>query len=396
MLEVVLRGSVGAGGHGRDDGAAAANRRRAGGTDAVAANRGRASETDAAAVSGGRTISGTFWDIHDLLPVERTWFPPIPVGNTPLWEPERLRQASGLSRLYIKDDTCNPTGSLKDRASYLVAAFARREGIERIVLASTGNAGSSMCGIGAAAGLKVRLYLPGSAPPAKIVQSLQYGAEVIQVEGSYDDAFEESMRYLAEHGGLSRNTGHNPMTVEGKKTVSLELFRQLGGQVPDYRVGATGDGGISSGGYKGFEDLVTLGLADRMPTVVAVQAEGSSAIARALEAGDFGAPVTATTLADSISVDVPSGGYFALQRLQRHGGRTVIVSDEEILAGQYELSSMSGLFTEPAAAAAWAGCSKIRERLDPEALVVVLATGNGLKDVDSARKGVMSHDRHKP
>jgi threonine synthase len=372
MLEVVLQGSVGSG------------RGGGGGGGGGGAGTGIAG-------SGAARVDSD-WNIHDLLPVEKKWFPPIPVGNTPLWEPERLRQATGLRRLYVKDDTCNPTGSLKDRASYLVAAFARREGIDRIVLSSTGNAGSSMCGIAAAAGLKVRLYLPASAPPAKIVQSLQYGADVVQVDGSYDDAFRESMKYLAEEGGLSRNTGHNPMTVEGKKTVSLEIFRQLGGVVPDYVFVSTGDGVIISGVCKGFEDLVTLGLADRMPTVVAVQAEGSSAIARALEAGDFGPPVTATTLADSISVDVPSGGYFALQRLQRHDGRTVIVSDTEILAGQYELSAMVGLFTEPAAAAAWAGCRKFRKRLDPDALVVVLATGNGLKDIDSARKGVMSHD----
>ncbi len=347
----------------------------------------------AAGTTGSAGSSGGDWDIHDLLPVEKKWFPPIPVGNTPLWEPERLRTATGLRRLYLKDDTCNPTGSLKDRASYLVAAFARREGIDRIVLSSTGNAGSSMCGFGAAAGLKVRLYLPASAPPAKIVQSLQYGADVVQVDGSYDGAFRESMKYLAEHGGLSRNTGHNPMTVEGKKTVSLEIFRQLGGKVPDYVFVSTGDGVIISGVYKGFEDLVTLGLTHRMPTVVAVQAEGSSAVARALAAGDFGDPVPSTTLADSISVDVPSGGYFALQRLQRHGGRTVIVSDEEILAGQYELASQSGLFAEPAAAAAWAGCTKMKHEIDSQATVVVLVTGNGLKDIDSARKGVPSYDR---
>ncbi|MFA7567663.1 MAG: pyridoxal-phosphate dependent enzyme [Alkalispirochaeta sp.] len=337
---------------------------------------------------------GDTWDVQDLLPVEKKWFPPIPVGNTPLWEPARLRKMAGLPQLFLKDDTANPTGSLKDRASYLVAAFARREGIDRIVLSSTGNAGSSMCGIGAAAGLHVRLYLPAAAPPAKIVQSLQYGAEVIKVDGTYDDAHAESVRYLAEHGGLSRNTGHNPLTVEGKKTVSLEIFRQLGHRVPDYIFVPVGDGVILSGVYKGFEDLIALGLADRMPTVVAVQAEGSSAIARAFKTGEFDAPRPANTVADSISVDVPAGGYFALGRLQRHNGKAVVVSDEDILQAQYELASMSGLFAEPAASAAWAGCRAMNREIDRDATVVVLVTGSGLKDIDAARKGVMLHEHH--
>ncbi len=328
------------------------------------------------------------WSVFDFLPVEREWFPPIPVGNTPLWEPERLRQKSGFSRLFVKDDTCNPTGSFKDRASALVAAYARREKVDRIVLASTGNAGSSMSGVGAAAGLKVRLYLPAAAPAAKLVQSLQYGADVVRVDGTYDDAYAEAMAYLGEHGGLSRNTGHNPLTIEGKKTVSLEIFRQLGNRVPDYVFVSTGDGVILSGAYRGFEDLVTAGFADRMPTMVAVQAEGSSAITRALRGGDFGAPVPAATLADSISVDVPAAGYFAVDRLRRHEGRAVTVSDEAILAAQRELASGSGLFAEPAAAAAWAGFAALQEELPEDATVVVLITGSGLKDIDAAKKAV--------
>ena len=328
------------------------------------------------------------WSVFDFLPVDREWFPPIPVGNTPLWEPERLRQTSGFPRLFLKDDTCNPTGSFKDRASALVAAYARREKIDRIVLASTGNAGSSMSGVGAAAGLKVRLYLPAAAPAAKLVQSLQYGADVVRVDGTYDDAYAEAMAYLGEHGGLSRNTGHNPLTIEGKKTVSLEIFRQLGNRMPDYVFVSTGDGVILSGVYRGFEDLVTAGFADRMPTMVAAQAEGSNAISRALPAGKFGAPVPAATIADSISVDVPAAGYFALDRLRRHKGRTVTVSDDAILAAQRELAAGSGLFAEPAAAAAWAGFAAMQEELPADATVVVLITGSGLKDIESAKRAV--------
>ena len=330
-------------------------------------------------------------DVRGLLPVPKEYFPPIPVGNTPLWEPRRLREELGLEGLFLKDDTANPTGSLKDRASYLVAAFALQHGLEDIIVASTGNAGSSMAGVAAAAGLTVRLYLPASAPVAKIVQAMQYGANVIKVEGTYDDAFDQSLAYVNEHGGLSRNTAHNPLTVEGKKTVSLEIFRQLRASMPDVVYVPTGDGVIISGVFKGFEDLVTLGLADKVPEVVCVQAEGSAALTRALAAGSFGVPEAAHTIADSISVDVPRGGLFALGRLQRHGGRCVTVSDEAIVSAQRRLSSSSGLFAEPAAAAAFAGlladmdAGKGPGKKDR---AVVLLTGNGLKDIATAAKGV--------
>ena len=335
-------------------------------------------------VAEGRPPDG--WEPIDLLPVERRWFPDIPVGNTPLWHPERLRAELAFPELYLKDDGLNPTGSLKDRASLLVAAFARRHGIRRVVVASTGNAGSSMAGVGASAGLEVRLYLPASAPAAKLAQSLQYGADLHKVDGTYDQAFAESMEYLKDHEGLSRNTGYNPLTIEGKKTVALEIFRQLDNTVPDYVFVATGDGVIISGVYRGFEDLVGLGLADRMPKVVCVQAEGSSAIARALEKGTFVDPVAAETIADSISVEVPAGGEFALRRLRRHGGTAVVVSDQEILQAQRRLAAASGCFVEPAAAAAFAGFLCCRTALSPEDRAVVLLTGTGLKDIEAAMR----------
>ena len=208
------------------------------------------------------------------------------------------------------------------------------------------------------------------------------------MRGTYDVAYDESLDYTARHGGLSRNTAYNPLTIEGKKTVSLEIFKQLGSLVPDYVFVPTGDGVIVSGVYKGFEDLVTLGPAERMPTVVAVQAEGSSSIARALATGSFGVPVPSDTLADSISVDVPRGGLFALGRLQRHGGRVVVVSDREILTAQRELASRCGLFAEPAAAASYAGLLRIADEVPRESTVVLLITGSGLKDIDSAKRGV--------
>ena len=335
-------------------------------------------------------LSGTLEsnDPLEFLPVEGQYFPAIPVGNTPLWQPEKLQKIYGFPELYLKDDGVNPTGSLKDRASFLVAAFARKHGIREVVVASTGNAGSSMAGVGAAAGLKVKLFLPKTAPQAKMIQALQYGADLVLADKNYDQAFSLSLEYSKRRGGMNRNTAYNPMTIEGKKTVTIEIFKQLK-KAPDHVFVSVGDGVIMSGVYKGFRDLLQLGRIDKIPVVHAVQASGSDAICRAMESGDFDGQAesrvrAAKTVADSISVDTPSNGHLALKNLKAFGGHCFTVTDEEILCAQKELSSTCGLFSEPAAATAYAGFLKQKAALDSNETCVVLLTGNGLKDINSA------------
>ncbi len=330
------------------------------------------------------------------LPVEQEWFPSIPVGHTPLWAPLRLRRKYQAPGLWIKDDTCNPSGSFKDRASWLVAAFASRHGASEIVLASTGNAASSMAAVGAAAGLRVKVFLPENAPVAKRIQVLQYGAELIPVDGTYDQAFELSLEYSNRTGSLSRNTAYNPLTIEGKKTVSYEIVEDLiqaGSGAPDHVFVPAGDGVILAGVYRGFENLLRLNRIQKVPTIWACQAQGSSAIARAfaaLQSGKdpFADAIASETIADSISVDVPRNGVHALAKLKQYGGRTVVVSDAEILAAQKELSSESGLFAEPSSSAAFAGWMKVRSTVSAEETCVLLITGSGLKDVKAAARGL--------
>ena len=324
------------------------------------------------------------------LPVEAEFFPPIPVGDTPLWAPARLRKELDFPGLWLKDDTCEPSGSYKDRASYLVAAFANKHGIAEVALASTGNAASSMACVGAAAGLKVTVFLPKSAPVAKRIQVLQYGAELREIDGSYDLAFDACLEYTDRTGVLSRNTAYNPLTIEGKKTASFEMARSLkaaGWRGRDHVFVPTGDGVIVAGVIRGFEDLLRLGEIARMPKVWAAQAEGSSAIARALETGAFEFRPS-STLADSISVDAPRNGIFALDRLRRHEGSGIVVSDEEILEAQWLASSRSGLFSEPSSACAFAGFLKARPSLGKDEVAVVMHTGSGLKDIKSAALAV--------
>lgn len=326
------------------------------------------------------------YSISELLPIGPEYFPAIPVGNTPLWEPENLRSSMGFRRLYIKDDGSNPTASFKDRASYLVSAAARKFNIEDITLASTGNAGSSMAGVGAAAGQRITLFLPETAPAAKLVQALQYGARVFRVNGNYDMAYDLSLAFSEQKGGMNRNTAYNPLTIEGKKTVSLEICQQLN-QAPDLLFVSVGDGCILSGVYKGFRDLVELGVIPSVPRIIGVQAETSDALHRAYISGRF-EKLPTSTIADSICVDVPRNGLHALSMLRKFNGEMMTVSDAQIIQAQSYLSSSTGLFTEPASAAAFAGFQKAAPRLDPDALVVVLTTGNGLKDSTSAMLGI--------
>ena len=216
------------------------------------------------------TLKGKFL-LSELLPIEERYLPPIPVGNSPLWQPQNIRRTLGFERLFIKDDGSNPTASFKDRASYLVSAAAKKFTIQDITLASTGNAGSSMAGIGAAAGQRITLFLPKAAPAAKLVQALQYGATVHRVNGNYDMAYDMSLEFTRHKGGINRNTAYNPLTIEGKKTVSLELFMQLG-KAPDLLFVSVGDGCILSGIYKGFRDLKKLGLISSVTKIICVQA----------------------------------------------------------------------------------------------------------------------------
>ncbi len=322
-----------------------------------------------------------------MLPVPQEFFPSLPPVTGELWAPRNLKEDMDLPGLCLIYDGSNPTSSFKDRASVLVSAFARQHGIDTIVLASTGNAGSSMSGIGAAAGQKIVLFLPKAAPQAKLIQALQYGATIYRVDGNYDRAYDLSLEYSEKFGGMNRNTAWNPMTMEGKKTVSLDIYRKLGNRAPDRVLVPTGDGCILGGVYKGFKDLLQYGLIDRMPRITAVQAEGSDALYRAWKTGSFDNKPS-STVADSISVDIPRNGYTALRYLKAYDGDVITVSDQEIIEAQVHLSSRSGLFTEPAGAAAWAGMRKIKDTVNRNETVVVLATGSGLKDTATAMKGV--------
>jgi|WetSurMetagenome_2_1015567.scaffolds.fasta_scaffold99714_2 threonine synthase len=324
----------------------------------------------------------------DLLPVDDiSNMPPLRVGNTPLYQTEHINGNRLPFTLYLKDDSQNPTYSFKDRASALVSAYAKENNIGTIVTASTGNAGSSLAGICASQHQKAIIMVPEKAPMAKLIQIIMYGAIIVPVKGTYDEAFDLSIKATEEFGWYNRNTAFNPFTIEGKKSVSFELAEQLYFNIPDRIFVPVGDGVIISGVYKGFEDLLMLNLIDRMPVVVAVQSAKSDNLVRNIGRKKFEI-VPSSTVADSISVDIPRNFFMTQQYLQHHGGETTTVTDEEIIEASAILSKNTGLFAEPAAATAFAGMLSYYKRglIAKNSANVVLLTGSGLKDIKTLEK----------
>lgn len=330
----------------------------------------------------------------DLLPINNIKsLPNLHIGNTPLYLINKINNSKLPFNLFLKDDSQNPTYSFKDRASAIVSAYAKEKEFNTIVAASTGNAGSSLAGICAAQNQKAIIIVPELASIAKLTQILMYGATIIPVMGTYDDAFDLSIKATEEFGWYNRNTAFNPLTIEGKKTVAFELFEQINYTVPNRIFVPVGDGVIISGVYKGFEDLLKLQIIDHMPIIVAVQAKKSSNLIRNIENEEFEIEKS-TTIADSISVDIPRNFYMAKQYLEKFKGEHISVSDKEIIEASQILSKNTGLFAEPAAAAAFAGllAYKNNNKLPDNSNNIVLLTGSGLKDLQAVGKNLQMPD----
>src|SRR5579885_1042449 len=326
----------------------------------------------------------TIWRYRALLPIPdgQGAPPPLAIGGTPLYPVARLRAHLNMPQLWLKDDSRNPSGSLKDRAS--IIAIMRASG-RTVACASTGNAASSLATQAASVGLPCVIFVPQNAPRAKIVQLLMCGATVFAVQGSYDDAFDLCIKACDIFGWYNRNTGYNPYLVEGKKTAGLEIAEQLHWQVPDTVIVPTGDGCIISGVYRGFQDFYRLGMTDRVPRMIAIQAEGSPALVRALEGDGIVRPFPAQTVADGISVGLPRNGAMAVKHIRASNGFGTTVSDEEILFAEKELARLTGIFAEPSGAASYAGLLRLlaEGKISRDEKVVLLVTGSGLKSIDA-------------
>jgi len=343
------------------------------------------------------------FDYSPFLPVSPLDIPfPLRVGRTPLIAATRLGDSLGLGNLHLKDETRNPSASTKDRATAVALRRARDVGAETIAVASTGNAGSSLACLAAALDMRAIVFVPESAPIAKLTQALAFGATVLAVRGNYDDAFDLCLRASSEFGWFNRNTGYNPFTREGKKTCAYEIWEDLGRRVPDRILVPTGDGNLLSGMWKGWRDLHAVGLIDKLPRIDCVQSESSAAIChtvrRIRKQGEADPDwstlvvdeVKASTIADSISVDRPRDGLAAVKAVIQSGGEAVTISDKEILAAIPEIARATGVFAEPAAAAPWAAVKQLvrDDKIATDELLVCVVSGSGLKDIANARTTV--------
>ena len=338
--------------------------------------------------------TNTMWRYRPLMPVAPdAAVPPLTVGWTPTYEAPRLAAALGVEQIWVKDEGRQPTASLKDRASAMALVKAAERNAEVVTTASTGNAAAALSGLSASIGQKNVIFVPETAPEAKITQLLAYGSSVALVKGNYDAAFDLCMLAAEEFGWYNRNTGFNPYMTEGKKTAGLEILEQLGWQAPDAIFVSVGDGSIIGGVHKAMKDAVALGWIDHPPRIYGIQSAGSDYLVQAFENDEdvlTKPPISADTVADSISADLPRDRIKAMAAARETGGAYLRVTDDEILAAVPVMARGSGVFAEPAGAAAYAGAVAAADRglVGSGDRVVILSTGNGLKDIASAMKAV--------
>lgn len=328
--------------------------------------------------------SFTMWRYRELLPVpDGPVRYPVPIGGTPLLPAPALRQTLGMPRLWIKDETRNPTASNKDRATALVIEDGLRRGVGTITTASTGNAAVATAFGAAAAGMRAVIFVSTDCQPEKLALMTQAGAWVFQVREGYAAAVDLSRAAARTFGWLDRNTGVNPLTIEAKKTVAFEVWEQLGRWLPDLMIVPVGDGPTLVALDKGFAELVSCGLTTRQPRLIGIQAERCQPLVRAW----LGAPAgpaeldPAATVADGIAVVRPAIGDAVLAAVRRGGGGMVAVTEDALLSAVATLAGRAGVGAEPAGAAALAGLGSVIEHglTDSSETVVLLVTGREVK-----------------
>ena len=340
----------------------------------------------------------SIWRYLPLLPVEDR-DESLCLNFTPLYDMKNLAGSLSLSKLYLKDEGRNPTASFKDRATCVFIKKAEELKYKTLCAASTGNAASSLSGFAASKGLKNYIFVPRKIPEPKLTQLLIYGSHVILVDGDYDTAFNLCLEASLKYGWYNRSCAINPYLCEGKKTAAFEICEQLNFEALDYVVMAVGDGCSISSVYKGFKEFYDLGLINKIPKFLSVQAEGANPVNRAIRSHErkFTYEVP-NTIADSISVGIPRNGYKAYDAILNSGGSCVDVSDDEILEAVKLLPKNTGVFAEPAGAASFAGVLKLNKAgfFSKDSKVLFMISGNGLKDIKAATSVIKKPSVIKP
>jgi threonine synthase len=338
----------------------------------------------------GRTRS--HWRYRELLPLEAEFCPKKGyVGWTPIINAPRLAEALGIKRLRLKDEGRNPSGSFKDRPSSVGVARAMQVGAKAIACASTGNAASSCARAAAMAGKPCYIFVAKFVPQGKLAQLLAYGATVFRVQGAYAQAYDLCNQACARFGWYNRNAAINPYLIEGKKTGGMELAEQLADDPPQWVSASVGDGCSIAGVYKGIEGMKAIGITNWSAKMLGVQAAGCDPLTRAFKTGKLDrSEEHKGTYADSINCDIPRNWRKAVNSVRESGGAYVSITDDEIMKAVPLTGRLTGVFAEPAAAAAVAGIAAARAQgiLGPDADVLAIISGNGLKDIAGALKAV--------
>ncbi|MDR7530162.1 MAG: threonine synthase [Armatimonadota bacterium] len=336
--------------------------------------------------SGPRSI----WRYCALLPVEPAEDDLQP-GFTPLIPARRLGERLGLRRLYLKNDTTNPTWSFKDRVVAVAVAAARAFGFRVLACASTGNLAHAVAAHAARAGMRAVVFVPQGLEAGKVLTTSVYDPTVVEVEGTYDDVNRLCTEIAGEHPWAFANINLRPFYSEGCKTLGFEVAEQLGWRLPDHVVVPVASGNLFVKTEKAFAELLQLGLAEGpMPRLHGAQAAGCAPIAAAHRRGDSQVvPVRPETVAKSLAIGNPADGYYALQTVRRTGGVFEVATDEEIVEGMRLLAQTEGIFAETAGGVTVAVLRKLAEAgaLGADDVVVALLTGAGLKTLEAVSDG---------
>jgi threonine synthase len=333
---------------------------------------------------------GGLWRYGDLLPFSRSDLVSLGEGGTPLHALQKLGAETGLSHLYAKDETRNPTGSFKDRLACMAISSARAMGAKVIVSSSSGNAGAAAAAYAAKAGLPCVVFTFKGTTGPMLTQMLAYGAHVLAVENK-KDRWTLMQAAVDAHGWFPTSpffgpaVGSNPLGIEGYKTLAYEIAEQLDWQVPDWCVLPICYGDALVGMWRGFSEMLDMGWTDRMPRMVAAEVYGS--LARALqEESDVPPETGAGRSTRAVSIGAAQGTYQALDVVRRSGGAAIEISDEEMLHWKERMARREGLYIELSSAAAMAAAVKLRAsgQIRAGERVVLLHTATGLKDAAPA------------
>ncbi|MGH9460009.1 MAG: threonine synthase [Vicinamibacteria bacterium] len=328
------------------------------------------------------------WRYEEMLPVaDPQYRVSLGEGGTPLVATPRLGRRLGATRLYVKDESLNPTGSFKARGLCLAVSMAKQLGVEELAIPSAGNAGGALAAYAARAGLPCHVVMPRDAPRANVAECEAYGADIRFVDGVITDAGCLAEELSRQFGWFDVSTLKEPYRIEGKKTMGYEIFEQLDGRLPDVIFYPTGGGMGMIGMWKAFEEMEALGWLDsRRPRMVSVQSTGCAPIVRAFESGAESAEAweNPQTIASGLRVPRPIGDFLILRAIRESRGTAAAVTDEAIEEAVATLATTEGIFAAPEGAACLVALETLLERgwVDKEETIVLLNTGSGLKYID--------------